>query len=153
MSDNKGTCALCKSQDELCASHVIPKFVFDRIKKNSPTGYLRCSSDINKRQQDGPKYSLLCRCCEQRFSQTEKYFAEQVYAPFWSENIPPLEYTNWLYYFITSVTWRTLLIRLPQPRKDYTGEPATILEQTEQDMREYLLNTKKSIMPAKAVYY
>ena len=34
------TCALCKSEKLLKESHIIPKFVFDRIKENSPTGLM-----------------------------------------------------------------------------------------------------------------
>ncbi|WP_164731044.1 hypothetical protein [Anoxybacter fermentans] len=34
-------CALCGKEARLLKSHVIPKFVFDSIKKGSPTGFLR----------------------------------------------------------------------------------------------------------------
>ena len=56
-------CKLCHSQKTLRKSHIVPKFVSHYLKETSLTGYLRMSSNINKRVQDGIKIKLLCDEC------------------------------------------------------------------------------------------
>jgi len=103
------SCALCKSDKPLVESHIIPQFVFDRIKKNSPTGFLRGGFlKPNKREQDGDKPKMLCADCEQCFSKAEKDFAERVFEPYHESGITSFAYGPWLSYFISSVNWRTL---------------------------------------------
>ncbi len=102
-------CVLCKSDKPLVESHIIPQFVYNRIKKNSPTGFLRGSiSDVNLRKQDGDKLKMLCDDCEQRFSEAEKNFAEKVFEPYHESGTTSFTYGPWLRYFISSVNWRTL---------------------------------------------
>ena len=69
-------CALCLQERQLRDSHIIPKFVFDYLKRTSATGFLRFSDRPNRRAQDGMTAALLCDECEQRLSVFEKYFAE-----------------------------------------------------------------------------
>jgi hypothetical protein len=103
------TCALCKSDKPLVESHIIPQFVFDRIKNNSPTGFLRGGIlDVNLRRQDGDKPKMLCDDCEQRFSEAEKKFTEKIFAPYHESGTTSFTYGPWLSYFIASVNWRTL---------------------------------------------
>jgi hypothetical protein len=61
---------------------VYPKFVVNWIKDTSPTGFLRKPTNINKRNQDGPKENWFCNDCEQLLSKDEKQFAEKVFSPY-----------------------------------------------------------------------
>lgn len=98
-------CGLCRKKSKLLNSHIIPKFFYKFIKKNSPTGYIRFSVNPNKREQDGIKYNLLCTECEQRFSKYEKYFHTHIF-----ERFPDIKQnqidTNQLTYFALSLFWR-----------------------------------------------
>ena len=149
MSIEEAECALCGQRAELCDSHNIPKFVSDRIKQNSPTGYLRSARQIDRRIQDSDKEALLCRNCEDRFGRREKLFAEHVFQPFMEGKIPPLQYGSWLHYFITSVTWRALYVDLPElaAERKWNGDPISTLESTEAIMRDYLLGQREAISP------
>lgn len=49
------TCKLCGSPAKIMKSHVYPKFVVNWIKDTSPKSFLRKPTNINKRNQDGPK--------------------------------------------------------------------------------------------------
>lgn len=103
------TCALCNSDKPLKESHIIPSFVYSRIKHNSPTGYLRGGiANPNIRRQDGDRQKLLCGECEQRFSKAERKFAEEIFEPYHETGQTSFVYEEWLSYFICSVNWRTL---------------------------------------------
>jgi len=92
-------CALCKSDTSRQESHIIPHFVFERIKNNSPTGYLRGGLvDVDLRRQDGDKAKLLCGDCEQRFSPAEREFAERIFTPYHESGMTSFEYGPWLSY-------------------------------------------------------
>ena len=148
MSRHTARCALCGAVTELCESHTIPKCVYARIRANSPTGFLRRTSDIDRRVQDPDKQQLLCRPCEDRFQVAETEFARTVLDPFMADEVPPLTYEgSWLYYFITSVTWRALVVDLPGLRPKWPGEPTQVLETAESTMRRYLLGLVQDIEP------
>jgi len=88
-------CALCKSDKPLSGSHIIPQFVFDRIKANSPTGFLRGGiSDVNLRKQDGDSPKMLCNDCEQRFSKVERIFAQEIFQPYHKTGTVCFEYVS-----------------------------------------------------------
>lgn len=74
------TCAMCKRDRELRDSHIVPRFAFEHLKRTSATGFLRLSSQPNRRIQDGRKLPLLCDDCEQRV--VEQKFAEVVFKPY-----------------------------------------------------------------------
>ena len=48
-------CAFCGRQQALRLSHIIPKFVFDWLKRTSATGLLRVGYEVNRPAQDGFK--------------------------------------------------------------------------------------------------
>lgn len=75
-------CKLCGIKSKLLKSHVYPNFVVRWVKDTSPTGYLRNPTNINKRNQDGPKQNWFCNECEQLLSKDEKQFAEKVFTPY-----------------------------------------------------------------------
>ncbi|MBN2102093.1 MAG: hypothetical protein JW716_04450 [Candidatus Aenigmarchaeota archaeon] len=102
----KGFCELCKKETEVVKSHIVPKFVFDWIKKTSATGYMRSPENPNKRLQDGVKDYLLCRTCEILISEYETYFSREIYYPYLNEKRHYFEYNELLMKFIVSVSWR-----------------------------------------------
>lgn len=142
------TCALCKSQASLKQSHVIPHFVFDRIKKNSPTGFLRGRLlDVDLRQQDGDRHKLLCNGCEQRFSQAEKKFAEEVFMPYHESGTTSFAYGPWLSYFISSVNWRTLHLDNIDfhSKQEWSDETLSVLDTAETILADFLLERRSDV--------
>lgn len=101
-------CALCDSDKGLSQSHIIPKFVIKWFKDTSPSGYLRHGKNVNIRQQDGQKVKLLCSKCENNFSQSERMFAQKVFLPFHKNELVTIEYNEWLYKYVISISWRVL---------------------------------------------
>ncbi|MFA5239178.1 MAG: hypothetical protein WC476_05650 [Phycisphaerae bacterium] len=141
-------CALCKSNKPLVESHIIPQFVFDRIKKNSPTGFLRAALlKPNKREQDGDKHKMLCADCEQRFSKAEKDFAEKVFEPYHESGITSFAYGPWLSYFISSVNWRTLHLDNIgfHSEKKLADETLRVLDDAEKMLADFLLGKRADI--------
>ncbi|WP_296621227.1 hypothetical protein [Marivirga sp.] len=105
----KGNCKLCDNYSELLESHVIPKSIYKWLKKTSGTGILRGGQNMNIPIQDGFKYYWLCRNCEQKFGQSEKYFIENIFKPV-NHNLNESEfrYDNRLRYFLCSIWWRII---------------------------------------------
>ncbi|MCC3648478.1 hypothetical protein JGK52_17595 [Cytobacillus oceanisediminis] len=77
-------CALCRKDAILELSHIIPKFVYRSMKKNSPTGNMRLMSEPNRKIQDGDKQNMLCGECEDFFNHCDiiGYVSDQNIDPF-----------------------------------------------------------------------
>src|SRR5689334_12061905 len=99
-------CNLCNEERDLRESHIIPKFIFKWL-KDTGTGYLRSSNNLNQRVQDGTKEPFLCSECEERFSKAETYFAQKVFKPI-VNNATSFEYSDNFFYAIISILWRLL---------------------------------------------
>jgi hypothetical protein len=130
-------CRLCELNPAIKHSHTIPAFIYRAIKKSSPTGYLRLDKSPNMRLQDGDKAQLLCADCEQLFGKHEKKFNDYIFNDFLNFNLTNFTYGNWLHYFITSVTWRILIMDIASE-----GIPEKVLSElkiAENMMRKYLL--------------
>ena len=145
-----GVCALCLNEDELKLSHRIPKAVGALIKKNSFTKRLRSVHDPNTPLQDLDKEYMLCGECENRFSAKETLFVQKVLRPFRNNRNKEFEYESWLYYFIVSLSWRTLyhdsldedgFIENGFSKKQYEK-----LKFTENLMRKYLLGKSTDVL-------
>ena len=73
-----GTCALCKRNDDLQDSHLIPKWAYRRVCEADPAGpqapvnVAGGNAVLSNKQTSG---YLLCAECEQRFSTREGYLA------------------------------------------------------------------------------
>lgn len=107
-----GDCALCGDKNvTLKESHSIPKFAYDWLKKTSPTKYIRFTSDVNVRRQDGPKEYLLCGGCEGRLSVLEKALAESVFRKVanYRKQSPKVTITEEVRLAVLSIFWRALL--------------------------------------------
>lgn len=105
------TCRLCGNNAPLLKSHIIPKFIFDWVKKTSATDYVRFNQNIDMPEQDGLKLSWLCSKCEQIISTYEKYFADRVFYPL-HENAARITYNNGLLKFAASIAWRILQYKI-----------------------------------------
>jgi hypothetical protein len=127
-------CALCYEELKLMKSHIVPKFVFNYLKKTSLTGKFRDPTNFNKRLQDGPKYKLLCENCEQLFSESERYFSENIFSPYIHDVKMKLKYDYNLKYFIESIHWRFLLTQM----QSYKGEELQKLKDIEIGLRARL---------------
>ncbi len=110
VGSSKNCCSLCGFLGKLSQSHIIPRFVFVWFKDTSPTGYLRQGENVNIRQRDGKKLKLLCSQCENKFSRVEKAFSEKIFLPFHNNKLEQIEYDEWLYKFIVSISWRVLKV-------------------------------------------
>lgn len=104
-------CAFCGRPRPLRLSHIIPKFVFDWLKRTSATGVLRVGYEINRPVQDGFKTRLLCQDCEQDFSSNwETPAAREVFLPMVEQEAKHVRYGPWLARFAVSVSWRVLTV-------------------------------------------
>lgn len=130
-----GTCNLCGNLRELCESHIFPKFIF-RWMKETGTGMLRQSDNLNLRKQDGLKTKFLCLECEDRFSKSETYFATQIFYPIVGSNAEKFTYDRRLYYFAISVCWRLLKFGIVDKKPiSYHNQ---LLKNLEEEWRQYL---------------
>lgn len=148
-----GICALCKKESELKLSHIIPKFVFRALKKDSFTGKLRLSSEPNRAIQDGDKMHLLCGECEKNFNEFETIFSNKVFIPFKNDGFKTtLKYDgDWLNRFITSVSWRILFLDIKyfeeeqDSKKKIDKKRLLLIKKAEEIMRTYLLRERMNI--------
>lgn len=150
--ESMAMCALCENVDKLQLSHIIPKFVFRYLKKDSFTGRMRNVSNPNKAVQDGDKMYLLCGKCEKLFSQRETLFSNKFFQKFKADGFNGLSYDgNWLNYFITSVNWRTLYLDLKgfvennDKENGVDKKDLKLLIKTEKIMRDYLLDFRSDL--------
>lgn len=105
-------CAFCGEPEPLRESHIIPRFVYDWLKRTSATGHIRMSGNPNLRVQDGYKPKLLCGSCEQRFNTWETPVAAQVFVPIHEGGATRVRYDSSLLKFSVSVSWRVLTAHL-----------------------------------------
>lgn len=136
------TCALCHETKKLKESHIIPKFVFRHLSKTSH-GAIRRLDNPNKVNQDSEKYYMLCSDCEYLFNICETKFANKFFYPYQKDGVEEFCYDCDTYYFITSVSWRSLYLDI----LDFVKNPLEIgidiealncLIDRERSMREYL---------------
>ncbi len=104
-------CRLCKKRIMLEESHIIPKFIAKWLKKTSATDYLRFMDTPNIRRQDLVKIKLLCKACEDLFSDEESYFAEKIFHPYMNRKSHNynFSYNHQLIRFCSSISWRAIV--------------------------------------------
>ena len=107
LNKNRMNCELHNKQAELCESHIIPKFVYNWMKKTG-TGRFRQLGKFNSPLQDGIKKHMLCKNCEDKFSVNEKWFSEKVFSPYLNNSEFVVKNEKELKYFVVSVLWRIL---------------------------------------------
>lgn len=136
-------CRLCQNDRPLELSHIVPRFVAKRLKADSPNPFLRNWTEPNRRLQDAPKETLLCRQCEERFSRLEEAFARDIFTPTMDGNVlTGVVVTREHHAFCASLLWRALV--LPLERKgepdlaDYDDEDWVAMEMVESGLRAFL---------------
>jgi hypothetical protein len=136
------TCKLCQKNDAIQNSHVVPDFVTRWMKRNSTTAKFRKAVNPNRRVQDTEKCELLCNLCEQRFSQYERYFAENVFKPVLQSYKPEVDYDERLLKFIISISWR--LYAISESEMHWNLSQTKIeAQRTAENWRLYLLGVDK----------
>lgn len=105
-------CKLCLNEKELCDSHIIPEFLYEKLYDEKHRGReFTIEPYKTKFIQKGYREKLLCNNCETEISKLEKYFSD-----IWKNRIPkiieqPLYILNNLEYskfklFHLSILWR-----------------------------------------------
>lgn len=139
-------CALCGLQVDLELSHIVPKMAVRTLKKTS-VGNIRSSENPNMVVQDSEKHYMLCGKCEDLFSKEETYFANVLFHPYLKKERINFDYDDSLFYFLTSVSWRSLYLDLLDfVENNIVGIDALeCLIDSERIMREYLLHQRCDI--------
>lgn len=139
-------CALCGEEKEIQLSHIIPKFIGRHLKKTA-VGNIRSAEDPNKTVQDLEKHYLLCHDCEELFSASERWFANNVFYPWKKNQETEFEYNSYFHYFITSLSWRSLYLDIMNYVRDgdVDVEKLQIMIDAEKKMKDYLLGAKEDI--------
>lgn len=139
-------CALCGKEAEIQLSHIIPKFIGRHLKKTS-IGNIRSIEDPNKVVQDLEKHYLLCHECEELFSASERWFANNIFYPWKKNTETTFQYGNSLHYFITSLSWRSLYLDIMNYVRygDVDVQKLNIMIEAEKIMKEYLLGQRDNI--------
>lgn len=78
------------------------------LKSTSATGFLRMPGRED-RVQDLPRKPLLCRDCEQRFSDWEREFSIHAFPLIQGGDFESFKYGDWLLRFAVSLSWRVLV--------------------------------------------
>lgn len=135
-----GICALCNEKKELVRSHLIPKFVYKRI-RTFPNSHFRNVSNFNKEIQDGEKYPMLCRECEELFNSKETWFAKHFLDVFIKDKAIPQDIDmDMLDYYLISVAWRIIWDDLYRNNSFDNDICRSECVEFEQKMRNYLYN-------------
>lgn len=142
MNKEASLCKLCKKDDDLRVSHVLPRFLGKYLKDTSATGFLT-AVDVNgkpSRSQDLYKRRLLCDQCESVLNEAETFFADKVFYPFKKDELKSIPVDDRLGRFAVSVSLRALwimqLVKHPLVER-WKGQ----LDGLETEWRNYLLMT------------
>lgn len=146
MAKKHGICALCRKEADLELSHIVPKMVVRELKKTS-VGQLRSTENPNGTVQDSEKHYMLCGECEDLFSEYETSFSKFMLHPYLRGEADTFSYDEKLFYFVTSVSWRSLYQDiLDFVQNNVVGIDALeCLISAEQIMRDYLLGKRTDI--------
>ena len=139
-------CALCGNDSKLELSHIIPKMVVRKLKETS-LGGIRNTDNPNGIVQDSEKHYMLCGVCEDLFSEYEKYFSDVMFQPYIKNEKTEYGYDDRLFYFLTSLSWRSLYWDLIDfVTNNVVGIDALeCLAASEKAMKEYLLKKRSDI--------
>lgn len=139
-------CALCGAEADLELSHIVPKMVMRTLKKTA-VGNIRNSENPNIPAQDSEKHYLLCGNCEDLFSEKETYFANNLFHPYIKREKKKFDYDSKLFYFLTSLSWRSLYLDLIDFTENHVVgiDALEHLIYCEKIMKDYLLNSRNNI--------
>lgn len=139
-------CALCNEDKELQLSHIIPKFIGKYLKQTS-IGNIRNQQNPNRVAQDIEKHYMLCHECEELFSASERYFANTLFYPYKKDGIDTFNYDEKLFFFLTSLSWRSLYLDIIDFVKEGNLKIDVLnkMIESEKIMREFLLSKRQDI--------
>lgn len=139
-------CALCGEETNLELSHIVPKMVMRTLKKTA-AGNIRNSENPNIPAQDSEKHYMLCGNCEDLFSEKETYFANTLFHPYIKKEKMKFDYDSKLFYFLTSLSWRSLYLDLIDFTENHVVgiDALECLISCEKIMKDYLLNNRNNI--------
>lgn len=139
-------CALCGAETNLELSHIVPKMVMRTLKKTA-VGNIRNSENPNIPAQDSEKHYMLCGNCEDLFSKKETYFANTIFHPYIKKEKIKFDYDSKLFYFLTSMSWRSLYLDLIDFKENHVVgiDALECLISCEKIMKDYLLNNRNNI--------
>lgn len=148
-------CALCGKEAKLMQSHIIPKFVYKRI-KSSKNSRFRSLDNIKHVMQDGEKKQMLCHDCEELFSVYEKEFVSQYFDYYLKTGKITCKTSDMVEKYFLTVTWRVLwydLYRLNSHINNHFFR--NIFEAFCNDLGKYLLSMRdnNSYPPSKFKTY
>lgn len=140
------TCALCGAEKELELSHIVPKMAVRTLKK-SAIGNIRNTDNPNVPIQDSEKHYMLCGTCEDLFSEYETEFSKVIFHPYIKKESDTFLYNDKLFYFITSVSWRSLYLDLLDFVENHVVgiEALECLIDAEKTMRDFLIKERTDI--------
>jgi hypothetical protein len=135
-------CKLCKKDDDLKISHVLPRFLGKYLRDTSASGFLT-AIDVNgkpSRSQDLYKRHLLCDQCESVLNEAETFFADKIFYPFKNNELKSIPTDDRLGRFAISVSLRALWIMqlVEHPLVERWKDQ---LHGLENEWRNYLLKT------------
>ncbi|MPM67090.1 hypothetical protein SDC9_114007 [bioreactor metagenome] len=139
-------CALCGTETNLELSHIVPKMVMRTLKKTAISN-IRNSESPNIPAQDSEKHYMLCGNCEDLFSEKETYFANNLLHPYLKKEKTKFDYDSKLFYFQTSLSWRSLYLDLLDFTENHVVgiDALEHLIACEKLMKDYLLNSRNNI--------
>ena len=80
MAGNVGVCPLCRTEQRIRDSHIIPEFFYRRLYDDQGTARSLSSDKLGvEKLQKGLRDELLCDSCEQRMNRFESRFAKDWY--------------------------------------------------------------------------
>ncbi len=129
-------CKLCYQEKELRKSHIIPKFVYQWMKKSGP-GRLRQQKQFEIPIQDGTKERLLCGECENKLAVWEKWFSENVFIKYLDGTKSEFHNEKKMKLFTISILWRVLTVFIDDGN-EYTFPNE--LREAQSEWRRYLLD-------------
>lgn len=131
-------CSLCRSNQAIDNSHIIPAFVGKWLKQSSATGHMRRAVEPNVREQDLPKLPLLCEECEKLFSGWETHFSKEMFFPYQDKEQRVFQYDKWLLLFTVSLSWRIGMADRAS-LKDFRPHLVSYLDTALESWRSFLL--------------
>lgn len=139
-------CALCGVEANLKKSHIIPKFIGRHLKDTS-IGNIRSAENPNLIVQDLEKHHMLCHDCEEIFSVSERWFANNIFYPRLRNGKSNFDYNEHLHYFISSLSWRSLYLDIINFVKgdEISIDALECLIKSERILNDYLNKRRRDI--------
>lgn len=101
-------CAFCGESRPLVESHLIPRFVQNRLRRSIGGALFRKITSVNQRVQQMYHGPWLCRDCDQMFGVDEDFFARMIDAPWDQESLSSVRITPQVERFLAAMAWKIM---------------------------------------------